>query len=116
MTVIFVCPCVPKISATHFVALNKIDISYMVCGRLLATLFRGRLLATLFLPPPAWSLPFRLTGNSRKGRAGWELAPKRFVSAYFWPDYFTTLGLSTRVESIFWFLVRNAATQLALRK
>jgi len=39
MTVIFVCPCVPKISATHFVALNKIDISYMVCGSLFATLF-----------------------------------------------------------------------------
>jgi len=63
----------------------------MVCGRLFATLFH--------ITPPGLvsSLPSDL--NLSKWRAGWELAPKKIVSAHFWPDYYTTSGLSTRVES-----------------
>jgi len=37
---------------------NKIDPSYMVCGRLVATLFR-------ISPPPAWPLSFHCTGQGQ---------------------------------------------------
>ena len=49
--------------------------------------------AMLFhITPSAWSLLFRQTGNSRQS---WEVAPKpeKNVSAYFWPDYYTSPGL-----------------------
>jgi len=48
-----------------------------------------------FYPPPAWPLPFRLTGicESRKGQVFQqylaEFAPENNLSAYFTLDYYT---------------------------
>jgi len=50
-----------KIHTMHYVASNKIDLNYMVCRKLFSTLFHVS-------PPPAWPLPFRSTGISRKGQ------------------------------------------------
>jgi len=91
-TVTFLRPFAPKTSAMHCVALNKIDLSYMVYGRLFSTLFH-------ITPSATWPCPFRFARICRKKRVFPTIFPGAGLQKLCWHIFYQITARSREHET-----------------